>query len=450
MLRAAGFSHLLTLQDSRQVIDLVRTQRPLLILLDLSMPHRSGEELLQELRQSFPDTAVIIVTAANELDTAVRCMRDGAFDYMVKPVEPSRMVNGVRRAVELFELRQQYNDFKERVLSDTLEHPEAFTDIVTNNTTMLKLFQYLETVAATSQPILITGETGVGKELMARAAHQLSHRSGPFVDVNVAGLDDTIFSDTLFGHTRGAFTGAETARSGLIEQAADGTLLLDEIGDLSQPSQVKLLRLLQENRYLPLGSDVPKKNHARILATTNRDLKAMQEAGTFRSDLYYRLVTHHLALPPLRNRRDDIPLLLDHFLEKSAAQLDKRKPTAPPELVTLLQSHPFPGNLRELEGMVFDAVSKHRARVLSMERFINHIAPEAPRTAPSPAQETPPTAEMAFPETLPTLQEMTDRLICEALRRTDDNHTQAARLLGMSRPTLSRRVKQLRNPSEPV
>ena len=261
--------------------------------------------------------------------------------------------------------------------------------------------------------------------------------------VNVAGLDDNLFSDTLFGHRRGAYTGADEHRKGLIEQATEGTLFLDEIGDLSMESQVKLLRLLQEGKYYPLGSDVAKVTDARVVVATNQNLEAMQETNAFRRDLYYRLKTHHMHIPPLRERADDVALLVDHFLDTAARQLGRPKPTAPRELTILLRTYHFPGNIRELEGMIFDAVSLHRSGVLSMDTFKAKIASAAGGRSPLFA-EAAPSAEkrrrVSFSEQLPSLKEVEQMLIDEALRRSDGNQTIAADLIGMSRKALNNRL----------
>jgi len=382
------------------------------------------------------------VTGNNDIETAVQCMKSKAFDYMVKPVEKSRLVSGVKRAIEFRELRQQNSMLKESLLSRTLKHPDAFSHIITKNRIMLSLFQYAETVASTSQPVLITGETGVGKELMARAIHTLSRREGPLVSVNVAGIDDHIFSDTLFGHIKGAFTGADTVREGLVKKANAGTLLLDEIGDLGSASQVKLLRLLQEGEYFPLGSDLPRMVDTRIVVTTNQDLEARQEQGLFRKDLYYRLRAHHLHIPPLRERRDDIPLLVDFFLEKTSGSLKKKKPSYPMELVTLLMNYAFPGNIRELEMMVFDAVSSHASKKLSMTRFRMHMD-KASSFSGASMTEWNAECDSCFSvlEYLPTLDHAIRFLIAEALKRFNGNRSMAARTLGISRQRLARLLK---------
>ncbi|MDH3358853.1 MAG: sigma-54 dependent transcriptional regulator, partial [Desulfobacteraceae bacterium] len=316
-LRSANMNHFVRVQDSRDVMPTLSGREVEVMLLDLRMPHVSGEELLLKVNSDFPEIPVIIITGANDVETAVKCMKHGAFDYMVKPVEKSRLVSGVRRALELRELQKENRLLKAHVLFDKLQHPEAFSEIVTNSAGMRSIFQYVEAISKSPRPVLITGETGVGKELVAKAVHALSHREGDFIPVNVAGLDDNIFSDTLFGHKKGAFTGAEQARSGLIEQASGGTLFLDEIGDLSAPSQVKLLRLLQDGDFFPLGSDVAKGSNARIIVATNQDLDRLKSSGRFRKDLYYRLCDHHIHVPPLRERLEDLTILVEHFLEKA-------------------------------------------------------------------------------------------------------------------------------------
>lgn len=444
ILRSAGISNTMLCQDSRDVMPFLEDHETCAVLLDLSMPHISGEELLPKIIERHPHVPVIILTGANEVETAVRCMRTGAFDYMVKPVEESRLVSGVERAVELSELRQEYSSFKSRVIANVLERPEAFSEIVTNNQTMRSIFQYVETIARTNQPVLLTGETGTGKELIAKALHTLSNRTGSFIAANVAGLDDQLFADTLFGHVKGAYTGAEEARPGLIAQASGGTLFLDEIGDLSFPSQVKLLRLLQEREYFPLGADVPKRTDARILVATNRDLKELRASDRFRADLYYRLQTHHVNLPPLRERRDDLPVLIDWFLEKTSKMLGKKKPTPPKELPALLGSYHFPGNVRELESMIFDAVSLHRSRVLSLDlfraRIQENLASEAGRSGID--LEGASVSPFAHLDKLPTLKEAQKFLLREAMKRAKGKQTVAAMLLGISQSGLSKALKR--------
>lgn len=434
-----GVTHLLQCQDSREVMSILEQNDIGLILLDLTMPHLSGEELLEQIVTEYPQIRVIILSGMNQLETAVNCMRAGAFDYFVKTVEEGRLVDGVRRAIRMVELEYENRAIRTRFFHDQIDAPEAFAAIVTNNPAMRARFQYLEAVAPSSQPILITGESGVGKELVAESIHTLSRHSGALVSVNVAGLDDNMFADTLFGHVRGAFTGAENVRKGMIEKAAEGTLFLDEIGDLNSASQVKLLRLLQNGEYYPLGSDQSKQMSARVVVATHADLDAKMAAGEFRRDLYYRLYSHHVHLPPLRERKDDLPILLEHFLAEAALKLDKRKPTPPKELAVLLSTYSFPGNIRELEAMIYDAVSQHNGKTLSMKSFLARIECQNGHAYIEPPAST----ENPFShlDDLPTLQQAGKLLVDEAMQRSTGNQSIAARLLGISQPALSKRLK---------
>ncbi len=444
-LHAGGLKKVVKCSDSRQALALLAQQEYAVVVLDLYMPNLSGQQLLPQIVEEFPAIPVIVLTAVNEVETAVECMKAGAFEYIVKPVDDARLVTTIRHAIRMQEMRDENALLKKSLLSDQLKHPEAFADIITNHVTMRGAFKYVEAIAPTPLAVLITGETGVGKELVAKALHQLSGRSGEFVAVNVAGVDDHLFSDTLFGHVKGAFTGADKSRRGLIEQATGGALFLDEIGDLHLESQVKLLRLLQEGKYYPLGADLPKLSDARIIAATHQDLAAMQRAGKFRKDLYYRLQSHHIHLPALRERLDDIPLLLEHYLEKAAATLAKKKPTAPRELAKLLRTYTFPGNVRELEGMIFDAVSRHTSGVLALHSFREKIAQnsapmESNQIGAMRAHEE--ERVLVFTERLPTLEESEQMLINEALQRAGGNQAIAASLLGLSRRALNNRLRR--------
>ncbi|EAT15525.1 two component, sigma54 specific, transcriptional regulator, Fis family [Desulfuromonas acetoxidans DSM 684] len=440
---SAGINNIHQCDDSRQVMNYLATHNIRVVLLDLTMPHISGEELLKQITQEHPEVAVIVISGMNQLETAVNCMKLGAFDYFVKTNEQERLLKGIHRAIRMIELQNENHQMKDRFLNDKLDSHDAFADIITQDKGVRKIFQYMESVARSSQPVLITGESGVGKELFSRAVHTLSGRSGPIIAVNVAGLDDNVFADTLFGHVKGAFTGAEVERPGMIEQAANGTLFLDEIGDMSIPSQVKLLRLLQEGEYFPLGRDQPKWINARIVVATHQSLEEKMKAGTFRKDLYYRLCTHHIHIPALRERKEDLPLLLDHFMTLAAESLEKKKPTPPKELVTLLSSYHFPGNVRELRAMVYDAISVHKSKILSMETFCKAIGKKPP------ALDAPPSRDgdeklFASSENLPTLTEATEALIDEAIERAQGNQTIAARMLGITQPSLSNRLKRSR------
>jgi DNA-binding NtrC family response regulator len=442
-LERAGINNILSCSDSREVLQLLTDNSVGVVLLDLTMPHLSGEELLCRIAEEHPDVTVIIVSGLNQLETAVNCMRSGAFDYYVKTSEEQRIIKGVLRAVREQELQRENLEMRRRFLYDQLERPEEFSALVTGDKGMRSIFQYLEAVAAGSQPILVTGESGVGKELVVSALHKLSGRKGELVAVNVAGLDDAMVADTLFGHLKGAYTGAGEARRGMVEQAGEGTLFLDEIGDLGLVSQVKLLRLLQESEYYPIGSDRPRRMRARVVVATHQDLAARQTAGQFRKDLYYRLRTHHVHIPPLRQRKGDIPLLLDHFLVQASREFGKKKPTLPKELAVLLAAYDFPGNVRELKAMVYDAVGMHRGGVLSMDAFVKAIGDLSLGAPPAHAC-SPDSNPFLAVERLPGFTEVIDLLVGEAVRRAEGNQSIAARLLGVSQSTLSKRLKHLR------
>jgi DNA-binding NtrC family response regulator len=439
-LEKAGFNQLIACQDERNAAAILADTPVSVILLDLIMPHIGGEDLLVEIRSLYPQIPIIMATSKDDPATVVRCMRKGAYDYITKPFDKGLLVAGIERALQFSELRRENTRFSQSLLHKGPLNPELFAQIVTRSPMMRALFKYCEAIAPGGEPVLISGETGTGKELMARAFHAASGRQGTFVAVNVAGVDDHVFSDTLFGHTKGAFTGADKPRQGFMSKAAGGTLFLDEIGELSEASQIKLLRVLQEREYLPLGSDHPIATDARVIVATHRRIDDLRETGCFRADLYYRLRTHHLELPPLRQRREDIEPLLVHFLEQAAKAFGKKPPTHPPELVTLLKSHAFPGNVRELRAMVFDAVGRHDQKILSTERFRRYIFPANGERGPKAVQDL----EHLFaplPQ-LPTLKEVAELLVDEALRRTSNNQKIAAGLLGITPPALNKRLKQ--------
>jgi DNA-binding NtrC family response regulator len=443
VLRSSGINDIICCSDSRSVFSILEEQQVDAICLDLIMPHVSGQEILSRVTQEFPDIPVIMVTGISEVDTVVQCMKQGAFDYVLKPIETDRLISTVRRAMEIRELRRENSMLTRRFLDDTLEHPDVFADIITRNKKMRSIFQYCEAISDANYPVLITGETGVGKELIAKVLHRLSGRRGNFVAVNVAGLDDNVFSDTLFGHTRGAFTGAERHRKGLVEKAAGGTFFLDEIGDVSQPSQVKLLRLLEQREFFPLGSDMAKPSNARILFATYKSHEELQESGQFRKDLYYRLRNHHIHILPLRERLEDIPLLLEHFLELACREFGKKKPAYHQELITLLQSYHYPGNIRELKTMILDAVTSHQDRMLSSKVFKDRIYGE--RHGDDKISVYPPKVAdywVSRLDQLPTLKEITRSLINEAMTRANNNQRVAALMLGISPQALSQRLKR--------
>ncbi len=435
VLVANGLTNVKTLSDSTKALDLLAKEEFSVIVLDMNMPDLTGMELLPMIIEKYPRTPVIIITAVNDVEVAVESIKTGAFNYILKPVDDARLVTTIRGALDLRDAREENTRLKDYLLKDKLDHPEAFSHIISKSSSMRAIFKYIEAISRTPLPVLVTGETGVGKELIATAIHKLSGRPGELISLNVAGVDDNLFSDTLFGHKKGAFTGAETERRGLIEQAERGTLFLDEIGDLSLESQVKLLRLIQDRKYFPLGSDMAKLSDVRIICATNKNIESMKEGNSFRKDLYYRLQTHHIHIPPLKERKSDIPLLINHFLEKASLQLNKKKPTAPKELYTLLSNYSFPGNIRELEGIIFDAVSVHGSGVMSLVPVRDKIFRDAEFVSDNSSVE-----ELIFPDELPTLKEAENALIKEALKRADGNQNIAAELLGLSRRALNNRL----------
>ena len=444
-----GYSDTVLCHDSRVAMELVSSKPLSVILLDLNMPHVSGEQLLPQITERHPEIPVVVITAVDRIETAVDCMKQGAFDFMTKPVDEARMVGAVRNARRLRELQDQVQIMQQNESRVEPHNPERFRGIITVSPLMKRVFVQLEAIAATPWPVLITGESGTGKELIARAVHDLSGRSGEFVAVNVAGLDGTMFSDTLFGHRKGAFTGADGARQGLIEQANRGTLFLDEIGDLDQQSQVKLLRLLQEGEYYPLGADRPSLSGARVVVATNADLELLQQEGAFRRDLYYRLVSHRIQLPPLRDRAEDIPVLFTHFLHEACDTLERSPPELQPELLEYISRYRFPGNVRELQALIYDVVGRNsgeRVTIDAVRGYLQGVSGSAPDAEAADAggdgAEVPTAAGLirsfgGFPK----LKDVESWLIDEALRISGGNQSAAASMLGVSQSTISRRAK---------
>lgn len=446
ILASAGITKVEVLDDSRLLIPYLESKQVLVLVLDLFMPHISGVKLLPEIRKNFPDIAIIVMTASMEVETAVSCMKEGIFDYLVKPVEADRLVSIVKKALELNSMRLEVLALKRSLLSEQVAFGQDFDGIITQSKKMAAIFGYILATADTMEPILIVGETGTGKEMIAEVIHKSSKRQGKFVAINIAGLDEQIFTDTLFGHKKGSYTGASQKREGLIAQANHGSLFLDEIGDLSESSQVKLLRMIQEHEYYPIGSDIPCKTDAKIILATNRDLPKKVKQNKFRADLYYRLAVHEINLPPLRERKEDIVLLTSHFLEQASHSMGKPLPTPPKELFSLLLTYKFPGNIRELRSMVFNAVAQHESRMLSMKSFcdiIHHsrdVATVYIDEDSNDNQEVKTSQNVLFPGECPTLKEAEWILIQEALRRANNNQGLAASYLGISRQALNHRL----------
>ena len=424
-----GVENVVTFPDGAELLSFLRRNKAFAVILDLSLPTVSGQELMYGLIGEFPALPVIIVTAFTEVDQAVACMRAGACDYLIKPIKNEQLIAAIDRARELCRANREV----------ALEAASAFPDIVTQDLQMLRLLKRIQAVSCSWQPVLITGETGVGKELFAAAVHKSGKSEGAFITVNVAGVDDMVFSDTLFGHKKGAFTGADQNRDGLIKKASGGTLFLDEVGDLSESSQVKLLRLIQEHEYLPLGSDIPAKSDAQIVVATNCDLKRHMDEGRMREDLYYRLCCHHFHVPPLRERGDDILLLLEHFLSRAAREMKKLVPSYPPELPRMLEGYRFPGNVRELQAMVYDAVALHEGGTLSVDSFTEKMGHDSPYVSGVITEQE---SVMVTFKSFPSMREAQSLLINEALRIANGNQGVAASMLGITRQALNNRLRR--------
>lgn len=440
MLSMAGYGTVYTCLTGLDAAEILKKKNVEVVIADYYMPGVGDEHLLDFMGREYPEIPVVIITGEAEIEIAVCCMKKGAADYLQKPIEEERMLSVIGHILAMGELRHENEILKKHLRDENMRVNPAFSSILTVNRTMLSIFQYLESIGPTAQPVLISGETGVGKELFARAIHKVSGRDGKFVAVNIAGLDDHLFSDTLFGHTRGAFTGADKARAGMVEIASRGTLFLDEIGDLSQSSQIKLLRLLQEKEYVPLGADNPVASTARIVAATNISFHDAISQGIFRKDLFYRLRPHQIRIPSLKERLDDLPVLVKHFINKASVDLGKKPPAYPDELVPLLSTYSFPGNVRELEGLIYDALGRHTSRVLSLTTFKQYLR-DGNDSLKLSSIDGLFSGTVIFPEILPDLKKIGDLLVDEAMRRSGGNQSLAAELLGITHQALSKRLK---------
>lgn len=454
--------HIKVAMDGQSALERAKNApQPDLILLDIQMPDMDGFEVLKALKQDPQCSAipVIFLTAMAAEEDEIYGLELGAVDYITKPFSVAIVSARVKTHLSLqqsirdaAEARLQANSLLQEVgalsqslRKEKLENPKAFQHIVTNSRNMYSIFRYMEMAAATMEPVLISGETGVGKELIAKAFHHLGGHQSEMVSVNLAGLDDMAFSDTLFGHKRGAYTGADKDRKGLIAQAAGGTLFLDEIGDLALASQVKLLRVLQEGVYYPLGSDTAQTiTDTRIIAATNRDLVTLMARKQFREDLFYRLSVHHVTVPALRDRLEDLQVLVEHFLNEVSKSVHRKPPKVPKELLQLLKLYHFPGNVRELRAMIFNAMALHeKGATLSMQsikKTIEERMGNGHQEACVDSQSIESGYVLHFKERFPTLEEVENILTKEALRQSKGNQGIAATLLGISRRALNRRL----------
>jgi DNA-binding NtrC family response regulator len=418
-------------RNARHALDILREQPFDVILTDLKMPDMSGIELLTELLRVQPGLCVVLMTAHGSIHSAVDAMRKGAFDYLTKPLEKDEMLLVIGRAMERSHLVQE-----NRMLQEQLRTRYRLASIVGSHGSMQDVFRIVHKVATSTSTVLIYGESGTGKELVARALHHESdRRERPFYAVNVAALPESILEAELFGHEKGAFTGAEARKIGLFEQASGSTLFLDEVGDLKRDLQVKLLRTLQEREIMRVGGTERVRVDVRIVAATNQDLDRAVREGSFREDLYYRLNVIPIFLPPLRERRTDIPVLVEHFLKKHGTQ-DRRRDVAE-ETLKVLVSYEWPGNVRELESVV------ERALLLSEgDTILPTDLPAAVRAGISPSSQRA-GFSLDIPESGLDLDSVERTLILKALDRTSGNVSRAARLLGLSRRTLQYRLEKI-------
>ena len=414
---------MLTAEGAKAALEIARTHRVHVVLTDLMMPGTNGVELLRALKQVSPDTEVVVMTAYGTVETAVQAMRDGAYDFVEKPLKRMAIVKSVKKAAERQSLVEENRSLRHEIKLLTRR------EIVGTSPALRRVLDVATQAAPSSATVLVLGESGTGKELVARYIHERSSRArGAFIGVNCAAIPETILEAELFGHERGAFTGAVARREGRFAKAAGGTLFLDEIGELSPSVQVKLLRVLQEGEYEPVGGNTVKAD-ARIVAATNRDLHAQVTAGRFREDLFYRLNVIAVTAPPLRARREDIPLLVDHFLGVYCAKNNRPRLSVTRAVMQLLADYMWPGNVRELENVVERAVVLCRGDTLTVEDLPEVViqASEQPRTALSVTIGTP-------------LEEIESRLIRETLRHTKGDKPLAAQLLGISTRTIYRKL----------
>jgi DNA-binding NtrC family response regulator len=409
--------------DGRRALEIVRSRQLDLVLLDIRLPEMDGIEVLERIKALDDTVEVILVTAVKTVRTAVAAMKLGAFDYLTKPFEEAELLSLVRRALERRSLEREVT-----FLRSELARQHDFDQLVGQHPEMQRLYRLVAQVARTTATVLITGESGTGKELVARAIHrQGPRRDKPFVPVNPAALADTLVESELFGHERGAFTGAYQRKLGRFELAQGGTLFLDEIGALKPEVQVKLLRVIQEREIERVGGSRSIPIDVRIICATNVDLKQAVARGTFREDLYYRLNVMPIAVPPLRERREDIPLLVAHFIRRYNQQLNKRVEGLSPEALAALREYAWPGNVRELQNVIERLVGLAEGPVIGLNDLPMDLLLPDHRNRVRDA------------ETLPlkqAIEEFQRQIVMRVLERVRWNRSEAARILGIHRNSL--------------
>ncbi len=415
--------------DGEQALRLVAEQSPDVLLTDLRMPKMDGHELLSRIQHAYPDVAVVIMTAHGTIRSAVQALRDGAEDYLTKPIEVEELEHLLDRI-----LKRQRLVAEAQLLRERLDEKYSFESIIGRSPEMLEVYRLVEQVAPTQASILITGESGTGKELIAQALHQRSpRRAGPFVKVSCAALPETLLESELFGHERGAFTGALAQRPGRFEAAAGGTIFLDEVGDIPLGMQIKLLRFLQERQFERVGGNRTLTVDVRVIAATHRNLKVLIEEGRFREDLFYRLNVIEIPLPPLRARRDDVQLLLHYFVAKFAAENGRQVTGVDDETLAALMNYPWPGNVRELEHAVERAVILSTAPELDLALF-----PSLPKPHESVSRSGVPAIPGA------SMDEIERDAILKTLEACGGSTSRAARILNISPRTIQYKLKHYR------
>ena len=414
-----------TVEDGQLALDRALAERPDLVLVDLKMPKIDGLSVLRRLKDHYPDLLIVMMTAHGSTSTAVEAMKAGAQDYLMKPFDIDELLITVAKAFEVESLREQVDYLKG-------EAQQGSWQLVGNSEEMLAVKHLVERVAPTPATVLLQGESGTGKELVAQAIHSLSLRvERPYIRVNCAALTETLLESELFGHEKGAFTGAHARKTGRFELADSGTLFLDEIGELSVSVQAKLLRVLQEMTFERVGGEKTIKVDVRIIAATNRDLHKEVQEGRFREDLYYRLNVFPISIPPLREHRTDIPLLIEHFLDKLRTYGGCK--TLAPEVLSQLMTYTWPGNVRELENVVERMVIISQGAVILMDSL--------PLFDTTSKLEKPPGTFELPPEGV-SLEEIEKSLLQQAMEQTGGNQSQAAKRLGLSRHAFLYRIEK--------
>ena len=418
--------------SAEEALEVVEVSAVDIVLTDLKLPKTGGLELLKNLREMYPQLAVIVLTQYGSIDSAIEATRHGAIDYVTKPFRIEELRTRLEKAVHECDLQQE-----NRLLRDQLNSGQpGFGKLIGLSTKMQRVYKTIEKVSFHEYPVLVLGESGTGKELVARSLHTLGPRKdGPFVPVDCSSFVPTLIESELFGYVKGAFTGAMQSKVGLLEAGNGGTVFLDEIGDMPTDLQARLLRALQEKEIKPVGSTERRKINVRIIAATNRDLETAIREGTFRQDLYFRLNVVQIKLPPLRDRKTDIPLLVTAFLEKYSP-LDEPVRTISADTLQRLMAYDWPGNVRELENCI------ERAVAMSSGPLIH--AADLPTNLQHPASDRAPQTDELLP-----LEELERRAILRMLRETNHDKLRAARMLGIGKTTLYRKLKQYRlNKSE--